>query len=150
MFCVCALCKQPGLRGQYSPYTYDAQHFWGCTFAVLSRSWCCAGLTIVLVSWARSGQLGRRGKGYQVWPLSLLMSAMSMFSMSFDMALRAHSPPGHSTSPSLGSTWYDAHVRGVCGKEDDEMRASCAVHPGTSLACAITVGPPVLRGLPEW
>ena len=32
----------------------------------------CAGLTIVLVSWARGGQLGRRGKGYQVHTSPLL------------------------------------------------------------------------------
>ena len=32
-------------------------------------TWCCscaAAFTIVLVSWARGGQLGRRGRGYQV------------------------------------------------------------------------------------
>ena len=37
-------------------------------------TWCCscaAAFTIVLVSWARGGQLGRRGRGYQVRPALL-------------------------------------------------------------------------------
>ena len=35
-------------------------------FLNLTSKQCCAGLAIVLISWARGGQLGRRGKGYQV------------------------------------------------------------------------------------
>lgn len=100
----------------------------------------CAGLTIVLVSWARGGQLGRRGKGYQVQQPSLVLGIARVGSG------RAGSSKRFSQMQSLLCSTCN-HI--ACCRTFRLMmaRAQCVLE--FPLACGIGVGTPVrVRGVP--
>ncbi len=109
-----------------------------------------AGLTIVLVSWARGGQLGRRGKGYQVdQPFPYQCSCPRVRHGSLQEknpqqpSIAAYSLARRRALP------CSACLYRACGRNFKSVMASMQCVLEFPLACGIGAGTPVrIRGVP--